>query len=189
MKATTIFLLIAAMAAIVTAPAEASFCTELQIKITEEKTNYTPNIYATHSFNDHIGISSFVLVDREWGEFVAGPTLSPAPWIEIGFSAGVEQVDDSPKTWRTVTSLWLGHGRYSSLGIFEKGGGGWWYTSRFIIHEADWLGGGVMAQRFVGIGPRVEISIPHTPITIWGAGLHDLEGDSNNAIVGIKANF
>lgn len=176
--------------AVVTAHAEASFCTEVQIEITEEKTNYTPNIYATYFFNDCVGISSFVLVGEKWAEYVIGPISSPASWVEIGFNVGVEQADDSPKTWRTATSLWLGHGRYSSLGIFEKGGGGWWYTSRFIVQATDWLRGGVMAQRFAGIGPRVEISIPHTPITIWGAGLHDLEGeDSNNAIIGIKANF
>jgi len=127
-------------------------------------TNGTPNLdfYLTGKIHGKLGWSAWALASENWSEAFAGPTFAPTTWSEVGFSAGLESGGN-----RFGESLWLGHGRYSALVLYEHGHTGPWHK---IVAKAS-LGHGFAAgyhdQAFVGRG--LHAAYTRKKITFWTA--------------------
>ncbi len=124
--------------------------------------------YVTHPIRWGLGVSGWLQVEEGWAEGYVGITYAPATWVELSASVGLEQAS---VPWRVAGSMWLGFDRFSSLTIVETGGSGPWYLSTLSVKIVDWLKAGAMIRRFDGLGPRVDITIPRTPLGLWLAYL------------------
>ncbi len=170
--------------------AQTHFEVESQNLISREKNgnfNISPamDAYMTHAFNDsRWGTFAWFLVCKDWAEAYAGFTLAPTTWCQIGFGLGLEQVNN---LWRVGGSTWLGYGRYSLLVLLEEGAGVFWHRAVINRKLNDVIGIGYMSEEFVGIGPRIEINIPKTPVKIWTSLLH--KDRKNHCYLAFKFSF
>jgi hypothetical protein len=129
-----------------------------------------------------VGTFAWFQVDKNYAEAYIGPSFAPKTWLQFGAGAGVEQ---TTLPFRLGSFAWVGNKKASLLFIGEGLGSGWWYKSEFNWNVSKNLGAGLMTERFKGTGPRIQYSVPHTPITAWSAFLFDQAG--NRALVGIRA--
>ncbi len=147
------------------------------------------NLISFTPANSRWGGSAWMQYDKGYAQFYAGPTFSPAPWIQAGLGAGMERYE-SVRAIRWGSFLWLGYGRCSAITIYEDShNSGYWYKSMIMadIGKGFVLGG--MVQRYAGFGPRIEFNIPKTPLTIWASFLHDWKTNHENIMVGGKLNL
>lgn len=144
----------------------------------------------TTSFWSKVKFTSFILVEPEWGEQTFGLSYAPAPWIEVGLSAGFEQ---NPHIYRGCATVWVGKGKFSSFTAFELGGGkdNWWYRNITKYQASEKFAVGFQGWRFNGLGPIAEYRVINH-VNIWVNPVWDPEKDnsSNKAvIVGLGVNF
>jgi hypothetical protein len=129
-----------------------------------------------------VGTFAWFQVDENYAEAYAGPSFSPKPWLQFGAGAGVEQ---TAHPLRLGSFIWAGNQRVQFLFMGEGLGSGWWYKSECNWNASKKLGLGLMTERFKGTGPRIQYSMPHTPLTVWSAFLFEQGG--NRALLGIRA--
>lgn len=141
------------------------------------------NIYGTHSINNEFKFTYFTLVEQGWSEGLVGIAYSPAEFIEIGVGAGIEQ---NPALFRYTASIWLGKGDFSLFLLGEKGDGNdnYWYKSVLSYKASDNCTTGLMAWRYHGVGPFVEINIPALESKIWVNPCYDFEFNKTRIMIG-----
>ena len=138
---------------------------EDQINISDGKLKHIVSVSVSGNLSGKVGWFFWSLNSQYWSEAYFGPMLSPTSWCQFGIGYGVE-TDDDPN--RFGSFFWLGSGRYSFIGFFEKGGSGYWH--RMIVNVAlnKYLGTGVMTETFFDerlIGPRIEFT--QGKIRLW----------------------
>lgn len=141
---------------------------------------------ASHKFNKELGTFLFLLVSKKWAQAYIGPTYSPSSWLQVGAGLGLEQADNPTRFGGFV---YMSRGCYSLLAIYEDGGGGHWYKSELNIKATGWLGAGAIVQHMLGVGPRIELSIPRTPVMIWAAPLYDWSTGRFNGTLAVRMSF
>ena len=149
--------------------------------------NISPTVdtYMTHAFNDSKwGTFAWFLVCENWAEGYAGLTFAPLSWCQLGLGFGLEKADDP---WRVGGSVWFGHERYSLLILLEEGGGAFWHRIVANYKLSRVFGIGYMSEEFVGVGPRVEVNIPKTPVQVWSSLLR--KDGKNNIYLTFKLTF
>lgn len=141
--------------------------------------------YMTHSFTEsQFGTFAWFLVGEHWAEGYAGLTYSPWSWCQAGFGVGLEQADDP---WRVGGSLWIGNENLSVLTLLEDGGGQFWHRVVVNYRVNKVVGVGFMSEEFVGVGPRLELNVPKTPVQLWTSVLRK-DGNTNGYIT-LKFSF
>lgn len=132
------------------------------------------NYYGTKELPKGFGISYFLLVEPGFAEAYAGPTYSPADWIQIGVSAGIEQ---TKPYFRGAGSLWLGYKKTSVLFLWEKGfgKGNFWYKGTLSYQATPLVNIGLCAWRFHGFGPIFTYEIPKSDVKLWVMPAYDFE--------------
>ncbi len=145
---------------------------ELVIQPDSSATHPSGDLYLSKTFDSGLGISAFGLVTAGWAEVYAGPTWAPAKWLELGLSAGFEQMG-SKLGLRFGSSVWAEYKSFSFLGItefnpksFTGDDSGVWFDLTPKYQLNSWLTIGMKYRRPVGLGPLLEIS-PTTSTTIW----------------------
>lgn len=137
-----------------------------------------------------VGVFFWGLGSSSWSEAVGGITLAPASWIELDLGAGVET---DPNPWRVLGVLWLGSDKVSLLNAFETGGSGFLYDIELNITVSEHanFGVGAMAQKFSGIGPRIQFDVGHTGLMVWASPIMwDLDDHSaRNTLLGTRFSF
>jgi hypothetical protein len=163
------------------------------------------DLYVEKQAWNKFGVSAFTLVAKDWAEAYAGPTFAPGEWISMGLSLGAQQIEGRMGV-RYAASLWLGGGKklpLEFLGVFEgdetatKDRSGLWYDAKAMYSPFSWLSLGIHGRRSIGIGPRLEVTIPapNLPLTVWATwNPYDPESKDEHAslargLVGAKATF
>lgn len=158
----------------------------LEDKVVEGNSVLTLTIFTVQSLKLNkipVSVSAFSLISEEYAEGYGGLAYSPKPWVEVGASVGMETAD-SP--WRIAGSVWMGKEPVSLLAIYENGGSGYWYKVTATVAARKWLTVGLLAKRFGGVGPIVQISIPGTPIKAYIVPAYDFEFEQQKTLVGIS---
>lgn len=127
--------------------------------------NLNEAFFVTAPVNGSLGFFAWGIGNHSWAETELGITYSPTTWSQFLLGAGVEQ---NTHPLRGYAGLWLGNKDVSLLTEVELGGSGWWYDSIGTAKINECLSVGFTARRFEGIGPRIEVSIPKMPFTLWG---------------------
>lgn len=148
------------------------------------------NASASTSFNSKVGLFLWVADNTQWGEAYAGPTLQLAKGIQVGAGIGVET--DARGDREDIFALFYGNGR-SLYMTAETGGSGPWYQvegNQSVTLGKTPAGVGFRYERFVGIGPRVELTVDKH-ILLWAVPLAvDFENDNGrNALYGLRILF
>jgi len=153
-------------------------------------TTPSANVYVRSGLTDSLTFTSFFATSRSYAEGYVGlayaPSLISGLVSEFEVSIGQEQASGSLRREASVFFLWQ---RLSHLTVVEDGGSGVWYYSQTTWRPHSLIGVGVMGQRYLGWGPRIDFSIPHTPLTVWGAYSWDREFDTNAGTLGVQAKF
>jgi len=139
-----------------------------------------------------IGGFAFASVTKGFGQIYAGPTYSPAKWLELGIGAGLQDNGQ----FRTGGYAWTGGGvgYVLALGEYSREGG-WWYKGIAALRPIKPLAIGGYIQRFAGVGPYVEIKIDNQvlPITLWTSPVmydqESQEGSRIKSMAGLRAHF
>ena len=123
------------------------------------------NVYANGPLKDMVGWTLYMQAGPEWSERLVGLTLTPATWVSISGSLGVENFEESP--FRSGASIWMGNGPWSLLSLQEKGGSGHWQKNVGKYQATPTIAIGVLQQTFVGAGPYIEKKFGR--LSFWGA--------------------
>ncbi|MEX0919449.1 MAG: hypothetical protein WDZ64_01710 [Parcubacteria group bacterium] len=136
---------------------------EMVSNIYEEEVAPQFNIFTGRNITAKNSVFLFATVTDEWAEALIGFSTSPRSGVEISLGVGIETHE---KPWRSLLSVWLGNNKRSLLMMGEKGGSGNWYmlVASETIHPN--LKIGAHAQRFVGIGPRLDIRLKES-LNFW----------------------
>lgn len=111
----------------------------------------------------------------------AGPYWRPTEWLQLGVGIGRE---NQPNAMRRAVFYSIDTEKFYSFGTFENGGSGPWYRAHAIYRLNERWNIGVMMERDVGFGPRVEHYINKKNDTIvWVAALR---GSVPNTEAGIR---
>ena len=76
---------------------------------------------------------------------------------------------------------------FSLLGIVEHGGSGFWYQVP-IKAQVKNFGLGFFAQKFDGVGPRLDVLINKT-FSLWIAPLYDPEAEKFSGLFALRTQF
>ncbi|MBI2064184.1 MAG: hypothetical protein HYT66_00515 [Candidatus Yanofskybacteria bacterium] len=184
------FLLTVVVLVLLASPAFAQSSTSLwvegQIISSDGEISPWTNSLVSRKFDEKLGMFVLSQNGERWAQAYVGPTYSPSSWLQVGAGLGIEQADNPV---RLGSFVWMGRGRYSLLSIYEDGGSGHWYKSELNIKAAGWLGAGAIVQHMLGVGPRVELNIPRTPVMVWGAPLYDWSMDRFNGMLAVRVRF
>jgi len=150
------------------------------------------NMYAERDMGHGFGAFAYGLAMRDFGEIYAGPTYAPAKWLQVGIGAGME----TNGAFRSGGFIWAGGEKAYAIGFGELNAHGeWWYKGIAAWTPTKYLGAGAYAQRFMGVGPYLEVKIQNQilPITLWAAPvLYDAEADAGSrgkSLIGLRAIF
>ncbi|MFA6198112.1 MAG: hypothetical protein WC734_03090 [Patescibacteria group bacterium] len=163
---------------------------ELQSRVVEGKYLPTVDCFVSRPIIGTLGWSGFFLTCGGWGEAYVGPTYSPASWLTLSGSLGVET---DPQQTRVATSIWAGNDAGSIIFIYEDGGSGPW-TKLVATHSVVSIGGynlgaGVHGQRFLGYGPQITIKKGEKgKLGLWASNLM-LDGAKPTQVIGIKLDY
>ena len=138
----------------------------------------------TKSFAGKFGGFTWFQVASGYAQTYGGVLYSPRPWLQLAAGAGLEQAKNPA---RTGGYIWIGGKGNSLLLVGEYGGSGLWGKFEYNRKIGKNFGIGAMSERFKGTGPRFEVSIPRTPIAIWGAPM--IYKGSPTGLLGIRVNL
>ncbi len=146
------------------------------------------NFATAKKFNEKIGISFFSLISRSgWAEAYFGPTFSPTPNSSFSVSAGIETGGNQ---FRMGSSAFIAFTpQLSFLLVTEKGHGkdNYWYHSH-LMKSYDKVSVGIMARRYNGVGPRMEVTISKE-LSFWVAPLWDFEDGKVKGVVSLVLKY
>jgi hypothetical protein len=114
------------------------------------------NISASKKYSATAGVFLWSLVSDGWAENIVGGLWAPKPWIEFNLGAGIET--EPKKSGRAMGSVFVGGAKGFIVAVGEQGGSGHWYLFEGN-RSLGRIGVGFRAQRFVGVGPRIETDI------------------------------
>ena len=129
-------------------------------------------LYFQQKLSDQFGFSSTVIMTPHWSEIYAGPTYSPIPELTLSASIGLEQADNP---LRIAGSVDLSLEKFSFSHISEFGGSGYWQKTTGSYNLADSLNIGVNWQTGLGVGPKVEYTVPETNLKIMLNPIYNFE--------------
>lgn len=134
----------------------------------------------TYGGKGKIGGYCWIQTRRPYSQVYCGPTFQPKNWIQVGVAVGLET---GKKPVKGAGFIWTGKGRFSNLLVLEKGST-LWYRNQISFKANKVLTLSVVSQRYQGIGPRVELAIPKTRLSVGGEYL-----STQTAKFGVKYSF
>lgn len=115
----------------------------------------------THgNIENQFGTFAWFFVSEFWAEGYVGLTYAPLSYCQVGLGVGIEQ---AKYPLRFGGSLWLGNGHWS---VLSDGGSGFWHRVVANYHLSPLIGIGFMSEKFMGVGPRLELNLPKLPVEL-----------------------
>ncbi len=142
----------------------------------------TPQVKAniTYGGKGKTGVYCWIQASKPYSQVYCGPTFQPKNWIQVGIAAGLET---GKKPVKGAGFIWTGKGRFSNLLVLEKGST-FWYRNEASFKASKVLTVSIVSQRYQGTGPRMELAIPKTRLSVGGEYL-----STQTAKFGVKYSF
>jgi hypothetical protein len=140
--------------------------------------------FVSHDFNQKWGMWSYLLVKDSWAEGFLGGSYNVTPDCQLGLGYGYEQTADHH---RIAGSLFFSKDKNTVFYFGETGASGYWYQAYYSRSLGKKFGLGVIGQKFVGYGPRLEVKF--LPVVIWGSYCYDVESKSANGLLALRVKF
>lgn len=162
-----------------------------------QKMSTQVDIFGEHKINERLKVFIWSLSSNSWGEGIVGLTYTPVSWIDLSLGGGVES-DKNPL--RMQASAYMSKGSHSLYLATELGGSGKWYLieqNNSIVTRPDTSGGlnnvgiGVRAQRFAGVGPRIQVVFSKKRVMVWAVPVAidpEVKG-SLNSVLALRLSF
>lgn len=138
-------------------------------------------VYATYGGKTKTGAYCWIQISKPYSQFYCGPTFQLKNWIQVGVALGLET---GKKPVKGAGFVWAGKGRFSNLLVLEKGST-FWYRNQGSFKANKVLTVSVASQRYEGTGPRIDLAIPKTRLTVGGEYLFSTQ----TAKFGLKYDF
>ncbi len=130
---------------------------------------------------DKWGFNTLVTVKSTMGGGLVGLDYKITTWLQAGMMAGYDiQVNSvvlipyvvmkKDKVLFSATYLRIGE----VLDLFELA----------LMYEEKNIKLGAIARNYFGVGPRVDLRIPKTPVFLWAAGLYEWKKDNYGLMAG-----
>jgi len=134
------------------------------------------------SLTDKWGFSTMVTVKSTMGGGMVGLDYKVNSWLLTGMMAGYDiqmnsvvlipyVVMKKDKVLFSATYLRIGE----VLDLFELA---------LMVEEKN-IKYGVIARNYFGVGPRVDLRIPKTPVFLWAAGLYEWKKENYGLMAGL----
>ena len=147
---------------------------------------------ASKRLGSGFGAFTFALATDGFAQLYGGPTYAPTKHLELGLGGGLSNNGE----FRKGGYAWFGGSSGYLLALGEHDHlSGWWYRSIAAAKPTDTLAVGGHVQRYIGVGPYVELKLETgvLPITIWAAPIaYDWEasqGSQAKSLAGLRAHF
>ena len=118
-------------------------------------------------------------------QMYGGPTWKPLSWLQLGIGAGRE---NRPNSIRRNAFVSINTEKIEGFASFETGGSGAWHRVHAVYRLTSEISAGVMDDKILGFGPRVEYNIKKN-VKAWGALLHDRNTGKTESTVAINFTF
>jgi len=170
----------------VKAPVVLGQCNSLELETEFNGSTATPqlNLYAEKMLTLQFGLFGFSVSSEAWSQAYAGPIYKPNAWLAVSVGYGIE-ADDNPG--RLGSCVLVITNRFSLCGVYEYGGSGNWYKGIAICQVTKALGLGAMDQKFLDLGPRVELTV--WKMKVWSAAFWPEPDNKLISHVGLSFNF
>ena len=116
-----------------------------------------------------IGWSAYFLAGQYWSEGYVGPTWSPAPWICLSASIGLQSAESNPI--RYASDVWIGNALGSAYAVYERGAkasDNWWKVKPLLNIGHD-IKVGAILEKDKDVAPTAEIGLAKSGLSVWGA--------------------
>lgn len=182
------------------AEAQSSFFIEQQNIYNQGPTSWTHSgfIWAASSLTKHWGAFAFGMVNKNWGEFYAGPnyvTKIKKGIIEIGSGIGFETSEKNGL--RSGSYIFLQtkkdssqdvKGKTQAMAFFEYGPTGYWYLGYYTRGVTKHISIGIQSQRFSATGPRLQLDFAKRLMFYVVPGVN-AESNTKSCHVGLRMYF
>ena len=141
-------------------------------------------LMADAEVSEQVDLTYLAITEEEWAESLFGFKYSPARWVTLGLSTGLEY---APTGLRSRGSAWFGKGR-NSLSLWGEMGEdkeSHQYRVALAYRTSECLTVEAAAWRFHGIGPVVRYTPKKSDLTIWVMPAHDPEFRETRIILGL----
>ena len=158
------------------------------IRFTEgAKPAFNINYFGVKKISEKVNLTYFGLVEKNWSEALVGVSYSPATWMSVGASTGIEH----GSSIRLGGSLWFGKGKNSLLLLGEKGSGSdnYWYRANLYHKFSEKFTLGATAIRFHGVGPNLRYTVKKLNATLWLMPAYDFEFKVSRLMTGVNVKF
>ena len=128
------------------------------------------NLFATNALmmnsfkNKKYGTYFWIYKNKNWSEGYGGLTYMPTKNLQLGAGIGIEDADDP---LRLSSMIWVGDKKWYILSLLEDGGSGKWHQINALYRLNKYIQFGLMEEKNTGFGPRIELTPPNLPITLW----------------------
>ena len=164
---------------------KSNFQIEIKNLFTGSKTLHAANVLMMNSFEGKkYGTFAWAYKNDSWSEVYGGLTYMPIPYFQFGAGLGLE---DANNPLRLGSMIWIGKDNWYLLSLLEDGGSGKWHQINAIYRLNQYLGIGLMKERYTGFGPKFELTIPSLPTQLWFSFLN--LSDNQNVYFTIKFLF
>ena len=155
---------------------------ELKNLFTGSENLFAANALMMNSFkNKKYGTYFWIYKNKIWSEGYGGLTYMPTENLQLGAGLGIEDADNP---LRLSSMIWVGDKKWYILSLLEDGGSGKWHQINALYRLNKYIQFGIMEEKFTGLGPRLELTIPNLPITLWFSSLR--MGNYQNSYVTLK---
>ncbi len=126
--------------------------------------------YVDGQVKGSFGWSGYFQTNKYWSEAYIGPNWSPKSWLSLSASIGVQSVESGSPV-RYASSLWMGNKVGSVIAFYERGADSkdTWWKVKSTINVKKGFRVGTLLEKGLDAAPLVEIDIPNTKLTVWGA--------------------
>ncbi|QQS23285.1 hypothetical protein IPM19_01830 [bacterium] len=121
--------------------------------------------FVTYGGKTKLGAYCWGQTSEGYSQVYCGPTYSFSKGVQVGVAVGAETVKNS---LRKAGFIWTGKGRFANLLVVESGGSGHWYRNQASYQASKAVSLSITSQRFSGTGPRVDVTLPKTSLSVGG---------------------
>jgi len=149
----------------------------LEDKVTfGDKVSHSLSMFEGKQFGKStIGWSAFFLASEGWSEGYAGPTWSPAKWMTVSASIGLQSAGSGSNPIRYASDVWVGNSLGSVYAVYERGAeasDNWWKVKP-MVNIGSSVKLGAFLEKGKDVAPVLEVSIAKTGVSVWGAYYKD----------------
>lgn len=135
-----------------------------------------------NALTDKLGFDTYVTVKNNMGGGTLGLDYRLAPWLQAGVLGGwdiqLSSVVFIPyiaikKDKILFTAAYLRIGEV--LDLYELA----------LMYEAKNIKLGAMARNYFGVGPRIDVRLPKTPVFLWLGGLYEWKKENYGLMTGL----